>query len=244
VLDALLDPHPLVGIGDVHVLHADLAAVGPAQTIHDLTQGRRLAQAERAEDQDRPLPVAFAEAVGRRIEIAMRRMLHQAERIEIGVEMAADAIGADQEPGPLGIPGGGADVLLGLARKGDGHGSAVALHVAIGGRRQGFGIDGADDVRAVGCPRRAAHLGEHIVLLLAQHLEEGAPLGIDRGGIAEISRVELFDERRIGAEQERRLLRLHGFSFPPLPVGGELDMVSPSLLSASPRPARREIRRP
>ena len=40
VLDALLDPRLLVGIGDVHVLDADLAAVGLAQAVHDLAQGR------------------------------------------------------------------------------------------------------------------------------------------------------------------------------------------------------------
>ena len=42
VLDALLDPRLLVGIGDVHVFDADLAAVGLAQAVHDLPQGRRL----------------------------------------------------------------------------------------------------------------------------------------------------------------------------------------------------------
>ena len=45
VLDALLDPRLLVGIGDVHVLDADLAAVGLAQPVHDLAQGRGVAQA-------------------------------------------------------------------------------------------------------------------------------------------------------------------------------------------------------
>ena len=74
VLDALLDPRLLVGIGDVHVLDADLAAVGLAQPVHDLAQGRGVAEAERAEDQDRPVPVGVAEAVGRGVELAMRRL--------------------------------------------------------------------------------------------------------------------------------------------------------------------------
>ena len=66
VLDALLDPRLLVGIRDVHVFDADLAAVGLAQPVHDLAQGRGIAQPERAEDQDRPVPVGLLEAVGRR----------------------------------------------------------------------------------------------------------------------------------------------------------------------------------
>ena len=56
MLDALLDPRLLVGIGDVHVLHADLAAVGLAQAVHDLPQRGGFAQAQRAEDQDRDDP--------------------------------------------------------------------------------------------------------------------------------------------------------------------------------------------
>jgi hypothetical protein len=37
-LDALLDPLPLLGVLDVHVLHADGAAVGVAQDAQDLAQ--------------------------------------------------------------------------------------------------------------------------------------------------------------------------------------------------------------
>ena len=100
VLDALLDPRLLVGIGDVHVFDADLAAVGLAQAVPDLAQGRRFAQAQRSEDQDRTVPVAVAEAVGRRIELAMPSVADQAQRIEVGFEMAADAVGADQQECP------------------------------------------------------------------------------------------------------------------------------------------------
>ena len=87
VLDALLDPRLLVGIGDVHELDADLAAVGLAQAVHDLAKRRLLAECQRAEDQDRAVPITLGEAVGRGIELAMRRLPHQAQRIEIGLEM-------------------------------------------------------------------------------------------------------------------------------------------------------------
>src|SRR5262245_62589101 len=64
VLDALLDPDPLVGIGDVHGFHADLATVGLAQAVHDLAQGWRFAKAKRPEDEDGTVGVGLAEAQG------------------------------------------------------------------------------------------------------------------------------------------------------------------------------------
>ena len=45
--------------------------------------------------------------------------------------------------------------------------------------------------------------------LFTQGVEEGPPFGIDRRGLLEITRVELFDERRVCARQERRLFRSH-----------------------------------
>ena len=41
-LDALLDPRLLRRRGDVHELDADVAAVGAAQDLHDLADGRHL----------------------------------------------------------------------------------------------------------------------------------------------------------------------------------------------------------
>ncbi len=99
VLDALLDPRLLIGIGDVHVFHADLAAVGLAQAVHDLAQGRGVAEAQGAENQDRTVPVVVLEAVGLGVEFLVRRVADQAERIEVGLEMAADAVAADQQEG-------------------------------------------------------------------------------------------------------------------------------------------------
>jgi hypothetical protein len=96
MLDALLDPRLLVGIGDVHVFNADAPAIGLAQPVPDLAQGGRLAQAQRAEDQNGALPVGLAEAIGGGIEFAMQLMLNQSQRIEVGLEMATDTIGANQ----------------------------------------------------------------------------------------------------------------------------------------------------
>ena len=207
MLDTLLDPRLLVGIGDMHELDADLAAVGLAQAVHDLAKRRLLAECQRAKDQDRAVPIALGEAVGRGIELAMRRLPHQAQRIEVGLEMAADTVGADQHQRLGGVVGGGADLGLALAGQCRRRCGTVALHVPVGGSRR---FRHVDDARAVGRPRGAAHLSEHAVPVLGQRLEEGPPLGVDPARVALVARVQFLDEGRIGAEQERCLLCLHG----------------------------------
>ena len=52
-------------------------------------------------------------------------------------------------------------------------------------------------------PRRAARLGDHRVRRVLQPLEERAPLGVDRLGVAHVALVELLDVGRIGAVEER-----------------------------------------
>ena len=103
-LDALLDPGLLGRILDVHVLDADLAAIGLAHDLHDLAQRRRLV-AEQVVDEDRPVHVGVGEAVGRGIELGVALPRLQVERIEAGFEMAAHAIGADQHARADGILG-------------------------------------------------------------------------------------------------------------------------------------------
>src|SRR5260370_18753870 len=83
-------------------------------------------------------------------------------------------------------------------------------------------------MRAVGRPRSPAQLGQHVALVLAERREERAPFGIDGVGVAEIALVELFDERRVGAEQERCLLRSHGLA----PWSGLLDMATMAAVAA------------
>ena len=64
-----------------------------------ISRSGREFETEHVVDEDLAVEVGFLEAVGRRIEIAFRRMLFDAERIEIGVQMAARAVGADQHDG-------------------------------------------------------------------------------------------------------------------------------------------------
>src|ERR1700740_2396114 len=97
-LDALLDPGLLRGVGDVHELDAKRLAVGALADRNDLAQ-RAVFEPEHVIEEDLAIEIAFLEAVGARVELlAVARRL-DAERIEIGVEMAAHAIGADQREG-------------------------------------------------------------------------------------------------------------------------------------------------
>ena len=93
--DALLDPGLLRRIGDVHELDAERLAVGAPQDRDDLAQGREL-EAEHLVDEDPAVEIGFGEAVGARVELVLVLLRLEAERIEVGVEMAADAVGADQ----------------------------------------------------------------------------------------------------------------------------------------------------
>jgi hypothetical protein len=60
----------LIGIGNVHELDADLAAVGLAQDVEHLAHGRGL-EAQHAVDEDRTIEVVRAEAVACGIEFGV-----------------------------------------------------------------------------------------------------------------------------------------------------------------------------
>ena len=63
VLDPVLDPLPLLGIGDMHVLGADMLAVDALQNIEDLPERAEL-ETKRAAEIDRPVVIRLGEAVG------------------------------------------------------------------------------------------------------------------------------------------------------------------------------------
>ena len=96
------------GDGDVHELDADLPAVGAAQDLEDLAHGRGL-EAEHVVDEDRAVEIGVGEAVGLGLQLRVHLALGEAQRIEVGGEMAHDAIGADQHQR--------ADAVLGRAQR-------------------------------------------------------------------------------------------------------------------------------
>ena len=97
-LDALLDPALLGRVGDVHELDAERAAIGPPQDLEHLGDGGEL-EPEHVVDEDLPAEVGLGEAVGRRVEVGFGLRRLEAERVEMGVEMAAHAVGADHHDG-------------------------------------------------------------------------------------------------------------------------------------------------
>src|SRR5215475_2714691 len=92
-LDALLDPGLLRGIGDVHELDAERLTVGALADRDDLAQ-RAVFEAEDVIEEDLAVEIGLAEAVRARIELLPIARRLDAERIELGVEVAAHAVGA------------------------------------------------------------------------------------------------------------------------------------------------------
>ena len=114
-LDALLQPRLLRRVGDVHEFVADGRAISAAQDREHLENGR-VFEAEHVIDEDLAIVVAVLETVARRVQLLVIHAGLDAERIEIGVQMAAHAIGADHHDGANGIAGGAHDVGVGDRR--------------------------------------------------------------------------------------------------------------------------------
>ena len=206
-LDALLHPGLLGGVGDVHELHRQGLAVGALQDGDDLADGAEL-EPEHAVEKDRPVVVGLVEAVGARIELGaiLRRLERQ--RIEIGVERAADAVGADQHQGMDRIAGGllhlgGGDFDAAALRLGLELVADRALDLAPVARQRGDEIV-ARRLRPVRqAPGRAAGVLEHRGGIVLEAREEHLPLRIDRVGIGLVAGVELVHVGGVAAVQER-----------------------------------------
>src|SRR5438067_12294855 len=109
-LDPALDEAPLLDLVDVHIFEADVAAVGRLQHAYDLAHGRSL-ETEHAADEDRPVEVSVGEAVPRGGQVGRYFAAREAERIKVGGEVPADAVGADQHHGADAVLGGAADLV-------------------------------------------------------------------------------------------------------------------------------------
>ena len=94
-LDLLLDPALLLRVLDVHVLDADRAAVGVAQHVEDVAERHALAPAEAA-GEELAVEVPDREPVGGRVELDRHVGLLPAERVEVGDQVAAHAVDADE----------------------------------------------------------------------------------------------------------------------------------------------------
>src|SRR5579883_1209155 len=202
-LDAPLDPLALLELLHMHVLDADMAAISGLQRLQDLAQGRGL-KAEHAVDEDRPVVIGLGEAIGRGIEIGVIGPAHEAERIEIGDEVAAHAIGADEGERAQRIE----RRLARLRRCGLGQSNGG---MTIAGR---CGMAIGDDMAALGAaPGGTFELLEDSRTLVREVVKKAAPTGVYRTGILQVARIELRDKCSVGAVEERGLIQLrHGSS--------------------------------
>ena len=173
-LDALLYPGLLVRLLDVHELDADGAAIGLAHDLEDLPQARGL-DPQHVVDEDRPVQVLGAEAVALGIELRMRLDRLQAQRIEVGLQVAAHPVGADQHERANRIERRRADVV--------GRDSARADHP--GGDRGG----------AVA----AVEAGKQGPSLVVKVREKAPPRGFQRAGLAHEGLIEPRHLGGIGA---------------------------------------------
>src|SRR5262249_53395955 len=111
-LDAFLDPTFLRRIGNVEEFDAERLTIGPAQDGDDLAH-RAEVEPEHMIEEDAAVEIGFAETVSARVELLLVLWRFEAERIEIGMEMAARPKGADEHQRPDRIAGGALDLGFG-----------------------------------------------------------------------------------------------------------------------------------
>ena len=191
----------------MHELHRQGLAIGALQDGDDLADGSKL-EPEHAIEKYRTVVVGLVEAVGARIELGAILRGLEPERIQIGVERAADAVGADQHQGVNRIAGS-------LLHLGGGDFDAAALGPAlelvadrpldlapIAHQRRDEII--ARRLRPVrqrpgGAPRALEHLGGIVLEAAEEHL----PLRIDRIGIGLVAGVEVVHVAGVAAVEKR-----------------------------------------
>ena len=97
--DPFLQPGGLFGVRNMHVLQREGATVGPLHNLDDLPH-RGHPQAQNIVDEDRAIHIGIGEAVCFWIQFRMCVGRTHAQRIQVGGQMAPDAIGPDQHQRP------------------------------------------------------------------------------------------------------------------------------------------------
>src|SRR5690554_5822091 len=95
-LEALLQPALLLGIDDMHDLAADGAAVGLLQGLDDIAQRRLVQPQEEGAGLELGVEVLLGELMEGEVEVGNGERAAQAERIDVGLLMTAEAVGVDQ----------------------------------------------------------------------------------------------------------------------------------------------------
>ena len=134
----------------------------------------------------------------------------EAERIEIGVQMSAHAIGADHHQRAHAVAGRAHQVVIG---DGDAGGLTLGLQLVADGLLDlaPVAVEGGDEIvarrgRPVGLfPRRAARVALDRRRIVLEGGEEVTPFGVDARGILLEPIVEILDIARVRSIEERRL---------------------------------------
>ena len=191
-LHALLQPALDGGILAVHVLDADGAAVGPAQAGEDLAQRHLALAAGEVAGREGLVEIRVGEAEMLDLQLRRRR-LEEPERVQIGEEVAADAVRVDQL-GDLLLEDLGVKAILHLGNRNDVEAEVrrsrkgkIPVPVSVSRRRSdwlrpGAGLEGRRG-------RQPVEAGE--VLL---------PLGGDGGGVVAPPLVLILDEDLVDSE--------------------------------------------
>ena len=111
-LDPLFEPSGLLGVGNMHVLQREGAAIGALHDLEDLAHRGHL-QAKHIVDEDRAIHIGIGKAVGFRIKLGVGGGLAHSQRVEIGDQMATDAVGADDHQRADTIENGALDLRIG-----------------------------------------------------------------------------------------------------------------------------------
>ncbi len=131
----------------VQEFDAERLAIGAAQDADDLAHGAEF-ESEHLVEEDRAIEIGVGEAVGARIELFLVLRRLKPERIEIGVEMAARAIGADQHQRADRVARGAFDV-----GRGDVDAARLRLRLDLGAERlAGFrpvAVERGDEIAAL-----------------------------------------------------------------------------------------------
>jgi hypothetical protein len=204
--DPFLQPCGLFGVGNVHVLQREGAAIGAAHDIHDLAH-RGMRQAQHIVDEDRAVHVGIRKTVGCGVEFRLVLGIALAQGIDIGGKMATDAVGADDHQGADRVEHGALDLVLGQ------------LHVLFGGlggdlfcrafgifrrRNRPFAGQGGGQIvhglRRPVAPGPAWAIGgtAGVRLGIAYGFEEIGPSGIDGRGVGGVFGRELTDVVGVG----------------------------------------------
>ncbi len=207
-LDAFLDPGFLRRIGDVHEFDAERLAVSALADRDDFAKVA-VFQTEHMIEKYLAVEIGLRKTIRARVELfAVARRL-DAERIELGVEVPAHAVGADQHQGAYGISRRLMDICgrqlsalgLRLCRKLGADRLFDFRPIAVERRCQ-FVARGQWPVASA--PRRSLGVFADVGRGVFQALEELLPLGIDRGRVIFITGVDFVDVGGICALQKRR----------------------------------------